>query len=232
MQHPPAQIMRYLPEHFLTDMTDFFQYLFKNRSDSLSYFLPEDAMAIFEMAIIVIRSPKAITNPYIAGKFIEVLSMIVFFEKKLNWLTHFAESELIVDFLMEALIKFYVEIEFSGASGNMYYEKFHYRLDCSSIFKRFWKLKIFKKKFCEMVGSEIMEKFVNCLLNDTNHCLEEAISKLIQIKAYETKIGRGELPSDEEQKEHQKDENICKANMQLANEGIWMVMQISDWAKE
>lgn len=162
-EEPPAKILRHLPEHFLMDMTDFWQYLFKHRGDSLTYFQPEDAISIFEMAIFIINSPKAISNPYIGAKFIETLSMIVYFEKdlKVNWLNHFAESDIIVEHLMEALLKFYVEIEFTGNSHSMYYEKFHYRLDCGSIFKRFWKLKIFKSKFCEMVGTERMERFIN-----------------------------------------------------------------------
>ena len=231
-QDPPSLILRMLPEHFLTDMSDLYQYLFRNDNHAISYFLPEDAIAIFEMAVVIIRSPKAVTNPYIGAKFIEVLSMFTFFEKDVNWLPHFAESEILVENLMEALIQFYVEIEFSGSSGSMYYEKFHYRLDCGSIFKRFWKLKIFKEKFQEMVGSEQMERFINCLLNDTNHWLEEGLSLLGSIKNYETKVGRGQFPKEDEVKAHEKDEGVCKANFQLANECIWIVKQISDWARE
>lgn len=59
-----------------------------------------------------------------------------------------------------------------------------------------------------MVGTEKMEKFVNCLLNDTNHCLEEGISKLSEIKAFEVKIGSGELPNKEEIENNSKNENI------------------------
>ena len=114
----------------------------------------------------------------------------------------------------------------------MFYEKFQYRYDWGSIFKRFWKLKIFKDKFIQQVGSELMEKFINWLLNDTSHCLEEGISKIAEIKTYETKVSKGFTPTDEDNKNHEKDENICKANLQLANENIWMVKQISDWAKE
>jgi ubiquitin conjugation factor E4 B len=70
------------------------------------------------------------------------------------------------------------------------------------------------------------------LLNDTNHCLEEGISMLSEIKTYETKIGLGEQVTDEDKKNHDKNQSICKANIQLANECIWMVKEISNWAKE
>lgn len=47
-------------------MTDFYQYILKHRADCLTFFLPEDVMAIMETAIVIIRSPKVVTNPYIA----------------------------------------------------------------------------------------------------------------------------------------------------------------------
>jgi DNA-binding ferritin-like protein (Dps family) len=198
-QNPTADILRKLPEHFITDMSEFYKHLFKHEKDPLGYFLPEDAISVFETAIILIRSPEAVTNPHIAAGFVEVLSTFAYFikEKPDNWILCMEESEIIVQFLMEALVQFFVEIEFSGHSGSMYYEKFHYRLDWGSIFKSFWKIKTFKEKFCEMVGSEIMERFVNCLLNDTNHCLEEGLSMLGKIKAFEAKIKNG---IDEEEK--------------------------------
>lgn len=231
-QDPPSTILRHLPEHFLTDMTDFWKYMFKNGNDSLSYFSPDDCIKIFEMAIIIINSPKAVTNPYIGGKFIETLAMIVYFEKKKNWLNHFMESEMILEHLMEALLKFYVEIEFAGNSGAMYYEKFHYRLNCISVFKRFWKLKVFKQKFCQMVGSENMERFMNFLISDYNYCLEEGISKLKEIKAFETKIAKRETLTNEDIMKHHENEKKCEAYFNVSSKLIWMVKQTSDWAKE
>lgn len=68
-----------------------------------------------------------------------------------------------------------------------------------------------------MVGTDIMEKFINCLLNDTNHCLEEGIAKLSTIKAYQTKVSSGHFPTEDEQKKHGENEGVCKANLQLAN---------------
>lgn len=156
--------------------------------------------------------------------------MITYHEKKVNWIGHFAESDIILNYVMEAFIQFYVDLE--GSGGRMFYEKFSYRYDWGSIFRRLWKLKIFKEKFTLLVGSELMEKFINCLLNDTSHWLEEGISKIAEIKTFETKVSKGYTPTDEDKSNHEKNENICRSNLQLANENIWMVKQISDWAKE
>ena len=44
----------------------------------------------------------------------------------------FAKSPIIVEILMDTVVKFYVDIEFAGSS--MFYTKFQYRHDCSTIF--------------------------------------------------------------------------------------------------
>ena len=153
--------------------------------------------------------------------------MAMFREKEVNWLARFNESKILLQFLMDALITFYVEIE---SADNMYYMKFRYRYDCGYIFRKFWKLKNFKAKFIDLVGTEMMERFINCLLNDTNHCLEEGISKLSKIKQFEERTSG--FPSEEEKKQHSDNEGTCKANFQLANECIFMVKQITEWASQ
>ena len=86
---------------------------------------------------------------------------------------------------METLIKFYVDIEFAGE--NMFYTKFQYRHDCSCLFQRFWPSDFHKNKVKQLNGSQVFEKFLNCLINDLTFCLEEGLEKLKSIKAFENK---------------------------------------------
>jgi hypothetical protein len=51
-------------------------------------------------------------------------------------------SDVIKEFFMETVVKFYVDIEFSG-TNEAFFTKFHYRHDCAQIFKLFWPLKFF-----------------------------------------------------------------------------------------
>ena len=71
-QNPPTAIMRLMPEHFLTDITDLVHFLLKHSRLGLKFFSPEDLFKIFEILIVIIRSPKAITNPHLQCKFIDV----------------------------------------------------------------------------------------------------------------------------------------------------------------
>ena len=226
-QNPPTPMMRLVPEHYLTDVADFINYLLEYSRLGLKFFTPEDLFKIFEITIIIVRSPKAITNPHTSCKFIEIIYLIMYREKKVNWLARFNESQIMKDYLMAALLTFYVEIE---SGDNMYYQKFRYRYDCGFIFRRFWKLKNYKLKFIELVGTETMEKFINCLLNDTNHCLEEGISKLSKIKSFDERTSGA--PTEEEINDYSHDQRACKTNFQLANECISMLKQITEWTTE
>lgn len=98
----------------------------------------------------------------------------------------FAKSPIIVEILMDTVVKFYVDIEFAGSS--MFYTKFQYRHDCSTIFQRFWTVEVFRQKTRELHGTAYFEKFLNSLINDMTFCLEEGLVKIGKIKEYETKL--------------------------------------------
>lgn len=66
----------------------------------------------------------------------------------------------------------------------------------------------------ELIGMPVMEKFLNCLINDMTFCLEEGLVKLTKIKAYEDRVaieGRKNL-SKEDLENHKQDKGICRAN--------------------
>lgn len=77
LQSPKADILSKLPEHFLSDITHFYLSFFNNEKHPFDSFSHEDAISVIEMAIIVIRSPKAITNPFIVVDFVKVVSRLV-----------------------------------------------------------------------------------------------------------------------------------------------------------
>jgi hypothetical protein len=51
-QKPPTDIMRLMPEHFLTDMTDLYHFVLKHSRAALKFFSPEDVVTIFETTIV------------------------------------------------------------------------------------------------------------------------------------------------------------------------------------
>ena len=55
---------------------------------------------------------------------------------------------------MGGLIKFYIEIEFTGAS-NQFYTKYEYRHYTTVIFKRIWKLKMYQEALIEISKTDL-----------------------------------------------------------------------------
>jgi ubiquitin conjugation factor E4 B len=98
---------------------------------------------------------------------------------------------------MKSVIKWYVEIEFTGGS-NMYYQKFHYRYHCTSIFRWAWKSSMFKNAILAEIGDPTFDKFSNCIFNDSMTCYEEGFERLEKIKEVEEKLDAGRLLDEEE----------------------------------
>lgn len=94
------------------------------------------------------------------------------------------ESQFMRNFIIETLIKFYVDIEYSGMRGQ-FYLKFWYRFNTNLVFWRLFRLNEFKEKLKELWGTEYLDKFVNAVLNDCGHCLEEGLEILKKIKKHE-----------------------------------------------
>lgn len=66
-----------------------------------------------------------------------------------------------------------------------YYLKFWYWFDANLAFKWLFKMEIFRQKMRELKGTEYLDKFINAVLNDCSHCLEEGLEVLKKIKKHE-----------------------------------------------
>lgn len=232
---PVKEIMKQLPETILEDMIELYNFTFTNNRQQILTFQREDLINIIEQAIVVLRSKEAITNPYHGAHLVERMSQLVYHEVKTNNGSLGLEqlylgNKTIVNYLMESIMEFYVDIETTGSS-NQYYEKFSYRHCATTIFERFWKMDIFKQKTRELSG-RYLDKFLNALLNDNSHCLEEGLECLKKIKAFEVKLQNGFLPNDEEKKNHGEDERSCTANVQLSKKGLFLIKELTSWASD
>lgn len=75
-----------------------------------------------EFCTVVLRTEQAISNPHSRAKALELISILIYADRKrelANVMTN--NSEIIKEFFMETITKFYVDIEFSGGQGDMFY---------------------------------------------------------------------------------------------------------------
>ena len=79
-------------------------------------------MTLMEFCTVVLRTEKAISNPYSKAKALELISILIYTDRKKelpNIMTN--NSEIIKEFFMETVTHFYVDIEFAGGQGDMFY---------------------------------------------------------------------------------------------------------------
>ncbi|VDK37765.1 unnamed protein product [Dibothriocephalus latus] len=85
--------------------------------------------------------------------------------------------------LISALIRFYIDIESTGAS-NEFYDKFSIRFNISVIFITLWDVGFFKPHFLREADGDpaTFTKFINRMINDMSFLLEEALDGLKKVR--------------------------------------------------
>ncbi|EAL61256.1 U box domain-containing protein [Dictyostelium discoideum AX4] len=219
-----------LPEFCIEDIVDFFTFVITNFSQVLQYIKLEQLMKFF---ITILATPEYVKNPYLKAKIIEIISQFVPSKYSKGNPILLECNQDVKDHMVLALMRFYVDIEFTGGH-NQFYEKFSYRHYSSLILKYLWSIPDFRKKFTETPKDPIFIKFINMLINDSIYVLDEALAKLAKIKENQTLFDdpnwdKDLTPEQRKEKIEQNDlnERICKSNLSLANSNIDMMLFLS-----
>lgn len=90
-------------------MTEFYLNMLKYNKYNVQALKLEDAVKIYEKAIIVLKSKTAISNPYHGAKFIQCLSILSYLEKHSKTQKFFLQASLqgnsfISDNIVETLV--------------------------------------------------------------------------------------------------------------------------------
>lgn len=131
--------------------------------------------------------------------------------------------------LARALMKFYTDVESTGASSE-FYDKFTIRYHISVILKTMWSDTIHQKAIIEESknGPQFV-RFVNMLMNDTTFLLDESLESLKRIhelqEAMENKSEWSKQPQEQQQTRQRQlvnDERQCRSYLTLASETVDM----------
>ncbi|XP_040567743.1 ubiquitin conjugation factor E4 B [Lepeophtheirus salmonis] len=217
-----------LPEWIIDDMADFLLF-------ALHYF-PHAVVKNFDpttlsFLLAVVCTPNYFTNPYLVSKVIEVFFIInpsiqeVTRELYVKFISHpFTE-----EFLPSALMKFYTEVEQTGASSE-FYDKFTIRYHISIIMKSMWASPTHKLAIVnESKSGKQFVKFINMLMNDTTFLLDESMDALKRIHEIQEEISdveRWSTQTAQYQQERMRtlsqDDRQCKSYLTLARETVEM----------
>eukprot|EP00960_Hanusia_phi_P061326 764811-Hanusia_phi.AAC.4 len=191
----PSAMFKAIPEFCVEGVTDILRMVAQTNIPTLELMGMPTLQDLFNFLMVFSSNDVYIKNPYLRGKLLEVMSLLIprgrneGFELGGGSLaTLFEEHDIARKFLVPTLIRFYVDIEVTGRdySNNQFYEKFHYRHYMAELLMYIMKFPYYitaLKKESENVGEFV--RFINMMLNDIIHCIDEGLLKLADIRKIE-----------------------------------------------
>ncbi|KYK56129.1 ubiquitin fusion degradation protein 2 [Drechmeria coniospora] len=237
-----------LPEYALQNIVDNFKFIFRQVTPgfrvarvgcqitllTLHRWLPailpsavgEEMIAL---SITFLRSSDFIKNPYLKSSLVSLLfsgTWPLMHLKKGVLGDQLISLQFANDYLLHALMKFYIECESTG--GNAFYDKFNIRYEIFQVIKCVWVNDVYKEQLTResKVNRSFFVQFVNMLLNDATYVLDEAFTKFPKMRILERELEDHSLSTEARQKKEEELQtlgNQATSYMQLANETLEMM---------
>lgn len=245
---PPDPLFASLPEHTVENIVTVL--LTTMRFDPR---IVDDNSALLDdmvsFCIAGSASPLHLKNPYLRAKLIEFLWTIV---PRGNVIDDddednqgqsnppmealFAGHQLSRKFLPASLFRLYVDVEHTG-SHTQFHDKFSIRYRIGSILESLWHMSDYRRAVRAEARDETrFLRFVNMVLNDANHLLDNALDDLEEMHGLETLIngnseewqGLTEEEKSEKKDRLQKLEGSVKSYNQLGNNNVKLLWLLTD----
>ncbi|KAH0519549.1 Ubiquitin conjugation factor E4 A, partial [Microtus ochrogaster] len=200
--------LAYVPEFFADNLGDFLVFLRRFAEDILE--TSADSLEhVLNFITIFTGSIERMKNPHLRAKLAEVLEAVMpHLDQTPNPLVSsvFHRKRVFCNFpyapqLSEALIKVFVDIEFTG-DPHQFEQKFNYRRPMYPILRYMWATESYREsikdladyasKNLEAMNPPLFLRFLNLLMNDAIFLLDEAIQYLSKIKIQQIEKDRGE----------------------------------------
>ncbi|UNI24595.1 RING-type E3 ubiquitin transferase [Purpureocillium takamizusanense] len=215
-----------LPEYTLQNIVDNFKFVFRWLPKILPSAVGEEMIAL---CITFLRSSEFIKNPYLKSSLVSLLfsGTWPFMHLKKGVLgDQLISIPFANEYLLRALMKFYIECESTG--GNAFYDKFNIRYEIFQVIKTVWTNDVYKLQLSREsnVNRSFFVQFVNMLLNDATYVLDEAFTKFPKMRTLERELENPSLSAEDRQKKEEELQtlgNQATSYMQLANETLEMM---------
>lgn len=223
------EVFRCLPEYFLEDVVENFKFIMRNMPAIVT---STQADELVMLCITFLRSSEYIKNPYLKAGLVTIMFQGVWpgFSRPRGILGDLLNSlPFAYDHLFHALIKFYIEAEFTGGHSQ-FFDKFNMRYEVFQIIKCIWPTQIYQQKLEQeaKVNLNFFVQFVNLLLNDVTFVLDESLSAFRKIHEISQELESQGSTMDEARKT-EKEEALAQAKgqaksyMSLTNETVEML---------
>ncbi|XP_049609960.1 ubiquitin conjugation factor E4 B isoform X1 [Syngnathus scovelli] len=217
-----------LPEFYIEDVAEFLLFVVQYSPQVLYEPCVQD---IVTFLVVFICSQNYIRNPYLIAKLVEVLFVTnPAVQPRTQRFSEMMENHpLSIKQLVPALMKFYTDVEHTGATSE-FYDKFTIRYHISTIFKSLWQNIAHHGTFMEEfnAGKQFV-RYINMLINDTTFLLDESLESLKRIHEIQEEMKNkdqwDQLPRDQQQSRQSQltqDERVSRSYLALATETVEM----------
>ena len=219
-----------LPEYFLEDVVSNFKFIMRLMPQIIPSSQNDELVML---AITFLRSSEYIKNPYLKAGLVTILYHGTW---PMTGRTKGVLGDVLnglpfaTDYLLHALIQFYIEVENTGAH-TQFYDKFNIRYEIFQIIKAIWGSAVYRNQLAaeSKKNLEFFVRFVNLLLNDVTYVLDESLSSFKKIHDLSEQLLPDATVQLDEQQRQEKEELLSEAQgkaksyMQLTNETVVML---------
>ncbi|TAQ85089.1 hypothetical protein B7494_g6589 [Chlorociboria aeruginascens] len=226
--HQP-DAFKFLPEYVLEDIVGNFNFVFKYVPEIMISAVGDEIIAL---CITFLTNSEYIKNPYLKAKLVTLLfqgTWPIYHRTKGVLGDALTGTKFSNDHLLHALMKFYIEVESTGAH-TQFYDKFNIRYEIFQVIKCIWTNDIYKQRLTQesKTNTEFFLQFVNLLLNDATYVLDEALTKFPKIHDLQASLRQPEGNLTPEQRTTNEEElataeGQAQSYMQLTNETVSMM---------
>lgn len=190
---PP--LFRSLPEHILENVGHILAHVLHHNASVLESFPASCFDDLITFMVAFLGADTYLTNPYLRAKYVEILAALVPSDDPTGgcptpgdaYPRLFATNELSCRQLVPYLLRFYVDVEFSGTHSG-FYEKWTSRHHMTRVLEHLWNTADYRKAFHTEARSETFVRFVNMIINDSTYCVDEALTGLAEIHTIERRM--------------------------------------------
>ena len=222
------EVFRCLPEYFLEDVISNFKFIMRNMPQTITSTQSDELVMV---CITFLRSSEYIKNPYLKSGLVTIMFHGIWpvYNRAKGILGDLLNSlPFATEHLLHALMKFYIEVENTGAH-TQFYDKFSIRYEIFQIIKCIWSNPIYREHLSEeaKINLDFFVRFVNLLLNDVTFVLDESLTAFVQIHNLQQELKLAEAM--EQNSRSEKEEALsaaqgkAKSYMQLTNETVSML---------
>jgi len=191
-----------MPEFMLESVLDILRFALKTNSKMLKEINQEFTRTL----LVFLCNSQYFNNPFLMAKIVEVvfLSCTIGTEDGMRIFYSLSHDPLSRMYMFPRLVKFYADIETTGASSE-FYDKFNIRREIQFIFRVLWSEDSYRCLMIETAraNSDDFIRFINMIINDATFLLDETLTglkKIYEIEQLMKDTVRFNQLSEEEQK--------------------------------